>query len=190
MTAAGTAFELETQPDIEDPGLRSLYEHWFDLATAASGLPLLQSFDPARLPRLLANMWIVEVVPYSHRFRMRLTGEKINLIYGRNVAGQYFRDVFEPSDVDRIVARYARALGEPAIYHASGSVYAAGNRKSVGERIGLPMVGRSGGTDTLLGATVYRERLDGTAPVLLTQDQPRFHRVRAGNHQRVEIAGG
>jgi hypothetical protein len=190
MTAAGTAFELETQPDIADPGLRSLYEHWCDLAAAAGGLPLLQSFDPSHLPALLPNVWMVEVVPYTHRFRMRLTGEKINLIYGRNIAGQYFRDVFEAADVDRIVARYARALGEPAIFHASGSVYAAGNRKSVGERIGLPMVGRSGGTDTLLGATVYRERPDSTAPVLLTQDQPQFHRLRIGNHRRVEIAGG
>jgi hypothetical protein len=187
---AGPAFEIETQPDIEDPGLRSLYEHWCELATAAGGLPLLQSFDPARLPKLLPNVWIVEVVPYSHRFRMRLTGEKINLIYGRNIAGQYFRDVFEASDVDRIVARYARALGEPAIFHASGSVYAAGNRKSVGERIGLPMVGRTGGTDTLLGATVYRERLDSVAPVLVTTDQPRFHRLRVSNHRRVEVAGG
>jgi len=190
MTAAGTAFELETQPDIEDPGLRSLYEHWCDLAAAAGGLPLLQSFDPARLPKLLGNMWIVEVVPYSHRFRMRLTGEKINLIYGRNIAGQYFRDVFDASDVDRIVARYARALGEPAIFHASGSVYAAGNRKTVGERIGLPMVGRTGGTDTLLGATVYRAPFNAGAPVVLTTDQPRFHRLRAGNHRRVDIAGG
>jgi hypothetical protein len=60
----------------------------------------------------------------------------------------------------------------------------------VGERIGLPMVGRSGGTDTLLGATVYRERLDTASPVLVTNDQPRFHRLRVGNHQRVEIAGG
>jgi hypothetical protein len=190
MTAAGIAFEVETQPDIEDPGLRSLYDHWRDLAAAAGGVPSLRSFDPLRLPSLLPNVWIVEVVPYTHRFRMRLTGEKINLIYGRNIAGQYFRDVFDPSDVDRIAARYTRALGEPAIFHATGSVYAAGNRRSVGERIGLPMVGRSGGTDTLLGATVYRERLDSTAPVLLTHDQPQFHRLRAANHQRVEIAGG
>jgi hypothetical protein len=116
------AFEIETRPDLEDAGLRSLYEYWRALGAAAGGLPALQSFDALHLPKLLPNIWILEVEPDSRRFRMRLTGENINLIYGRNIAGQYSRDVFEPSDVGTIVARYSRALGEPAIFHASGSV--------------------------------------------------------------------
>lgn len=183
-------FEIETRPDLEDAGLRSLYEYWRALGAAAGGLPALRSFDALHLPRLLPNMWIIEVEPDSRRFRMRLTGENINLIYGRNIAGQYFRDVFEPSDVDTIVARYTRALSAPAIFHASGSVYAAGGRLSVGERLGLPMLGRSGLTDTLLGATVYRSRLETNAPVLITGDQPQFHRIRAANHRAPETAGG
>lgn len=187
---AGTDFEVETQPELEDAGLRSLYEYWHALGAAAGGLPSLQSFDALYLPRLLPNMWILEVERETHRFRMRLAGENINTIYGRNIAGQYFCDVFEPSDVGTIVSRYTRALCEPAIFHASGSVYAAGGRLSVGERLGLPMVGRSGGTNTLLGATVYRSRLDYLAPVSISGAQPRFHRISVLNHQPVEIAGG
>jgi hypothetical protein len=187
---ASADFEIETQPDLEDVGLRSLYDYWRALGRAAGGLPSLQSFDPAHLPKLLANMWIIEVAPETHRFRMRLAGEDINAIYGRSIAGQYFRDVFEPSDVETIVARYRKALGEPAVFHASGSVYAAGNRLSVGERLGLPMVGRAGGTNTLLGATVHRDRFEAIVPVLVARDQPQFHRIQAANHQRVKIAGG
>lgn len=185
-----SGFEVGTQPDLEDAGLRSLYDYWYTLGVAAGGLPSLQSFDPLSLPRLLPNMWILEVESETGRFRMRLTGENINAIYGRSIAGHYFREVFEPSDVDTIIARYTRALGEPAIFHASGSVYAAAGRLSVGERLGLPMMGRAGATNTLLGATVYRTDLARHVPVTISGDQPQFHHIRAGNHRAPEIAGG
>jgi hypothetical protein len=183
-------FALETQPELQDPGLRSLYDYWLTLAKGADGLPSVQSFDPLHLPKLLPNVWIIEVELGTERFRMRLTGENINAIYGRGIAGLYFKDVFQPGDVEIIVARYARALSEPAIFHASGSVYAAGGNLTVGERLGLPMLGREGQTNTLLGATVYRRPLDKIAAVRLSDAQPHFHPIHAANHQAPEIAGG
>jgi hypothetical protein len=185
-----SGFEVGTQPDLENAGLRSLYDYWCALGVAAGGLPSLQSFDPLSLPRLLPNMWILEVESETGRFRMRLTGENINAIYGRSIAGQYFREVFEPSDLDTIIKRYSQALGEPAIFHASGSVYAAGGSLTVGERLGLPMLGREGRSNTLLGATVYRSPLDKIAAVRLSDAQPHFHRISAANHQAPEIVGG
>lgn len=183
-------FALETRPDLQDPGLRLLYEHWFDLAAAADGIPPVQGFDPLHLPRLLPNIWILEVEPATRRFRMRLAGENINAIYGRSIAGLYFNDVFQPGDVEIIVARYSRALRDPAVFHASGSVYAAGGSLTVGERLGLPMLGREGGTNTLLGATVYRSPLDRIVAVRLSNAEPHFHRIGAANHRAPEIAGG
>ena len=187
---ATASFALETQPDLQDPGLRSLYDTWLNLADGANGLPPVQRFDPLHLPRLLPNVWIIEVEPATRRFRMRLAGENINAIYGRSIAGLYFRDVFQPGDAEIIVARYSRALSEPAVFHASGSVYAAGGSLTVGERLGLPMLGREGRTNTLLGATVYRRSLDQIAAVRLSNAEPNFHRIRAANHQAVEISGG
>ena len=183
-------FALETQPELQDPGLRSLYDYWLTLADGAKGLPSVQSFDPLHLPKLLPNVWIIEVEPATRRFRMRLAGENINAIYGRSIAGLYFKDVFQPGDVELIVARYSRALSEPAIFHASGSVYAAGGNLTVGERLGLPMLGREGRTNTLLGATVYRSPLDKIAAVRLSDAQPHFHRIHAANHRAPEIASG
>lgn len=182
-------FVLETQPDLQDLGLRLLYEHWLDLAEAADGLPPVQRFDPLHLPKLLPNMWILEVEAATRRFRMRLTGENINAIYGRSIAGQYFRDVFQPDDAEIIAARYARALSEPAVFHASGSVYAAGGNLTVGERLGLPMLGRDGGTRILLGATLYGHRIDDQVALRPAGNEPSFHGVRAANHRAVEITG-
>ena len=183
-------FALETPPELQDPGLRLLYDYWLGLAEAADGLPAVQAFDALTLPRLLPNLWILEVETGTNRFRMRLTGENINAIYGRSIAGLYFKEVFQPGDVEIIVARYSRALGEPAIFHASGMVYAAGGSLTVGERLGLPMLGREGRTNTLLGGTVYLSPLDKIAAVRLSDAEPHFHHIRAANHQAVEIAGG
>ena len=181
--------EIETLPLVTDPGLRALYAYWRALGSQNGGLPRLQSFDPLHLPKLLANIWLLEVEPDSRRFRMRLAGENINAVYGHNVGGHFFADIFDPSDLPTIVQRYSRALCEPAIYHATGYVYAAAGRYSPGERLGLPMLGRDGATSTLLGGTVYGSHMYDQGLPRITGDTPHFHTVRAANHRKVEIAG-
>ncbi len=183
-------FEVETPPALADERLRSLYEYWHGLGLAAGGLPSVQAFDPLPLPKLLPNLWIMEVAPDTQRFRMRLAGENINAIYRRNIGGQYFSNVFERSELDLIVARYTRALNEPAIVRAVGAVYSAAGRFSRGERLALPMLGRSGLTDTMLGVTVYDERMVDAGSVHVMGGVPTFHSVRAGNHRAPRIAGG
>lgn len=185
-----TGLEIETLPLVADPGLRALYAYWRALGDGDGGLPRLQSFDPLHLPKLLPNIWVLEVEPVSRRFRMRLAGENINAIYGRNVGGRFFADIFDPADVPTIVQRYSRALREPAIYHATGYVYAAAGRYSPGERLGLPVLGRDGATNTLLGGTVYGGRMYDQGLPRITGDTPHFHAIRAANHRIIEIAGG
>ena len=184
-----SGFEVETPPPIADRHLRSLCQYWGELAQAAGGLPSIQAFDPLHLPKVLQHIWIVEIEAATQRFRVRLAGENINAIYGRNIGGQYFRDVYDPSDLDTIIARYGRCLTQPAIFRATGSVYAAAGRPMAGERLALPMLGRGGVTDTLLGATVYGGKVERAAEVLITGDVPEFFPVRAGNHQPPAIAG-
>jgi hypothetical protein len=185
-----SGFHLATPPVLADERLRSLYEYWHALAVAADGLPSIQAFDPLHLPRLLPNLWILEVAADTHRFRMRLAGENINAIYRRNIGGQYFSDVFEPSEVALVVERYSRALSEPAIVRAIGAVYVAAGRLTHGERLALPMLGRSGLTDTMLGATFYDERTVEPGVVHVMSNEPTFYPVRAGNHRPPQIAGG
>ena len=190
MADEGASFEVRSPPPLADARLQSLYKYWHALALEAGGLPSIQAFDPLHLPRILGNIWILEVDPDSQRFRMRLAGENINTIYRRNIGGQFFRDIFDPSDLDIVIARYTRALGEPAIFHATGAVYAAAGRLSVGERLGLPMLGRSGLTDTLIGATIYGERVERDRELLITGDEPKFFTIRAANHRAPGIASG
>lgn len=183
-------FEVETAPPLEHAGLRALYAYWLELARQADGLPGIQAFDPLHLPKLLPHIWILEVDPESHRLRMRLAGESINAIYGRNVGGNFFADVFVPEDVPDLVERYRRTLGPPAIYRSTGRVYAAEGRYSMGERVGLPMIGRDGATSTVIGGTVYADRMFDRDHPRVMGDVAEFFAIRAANHRAVEIAGG
>ena len=185
-----TSLQVETAPVLADARLRSLYEYWLALGRAAGGLPSIQSFDPLHRPRLLSNLWILELAPDTRRFRMRLAGENINAVYRRNIGGQYLSDVFQPSEIALMVERYSRALTEPAIVRAIGAVYVAAGRLTQGERLALPMVGRTGLTDTMLGATFYDERPVEPGAVHVLSNEPSFYPVRAGNHRPPQIAGG
>jgi hypothetical protein len=185
-----SGLQIESPPVLADARLRSLYGYWQMLGAAAGGLPPVQAFDPLHLPKLLPNLWLLEVAADTHRFRMRLAGENINAIYRRSISGQYFSDVFVPAEVALVVARYTRALNEPAILHAAGTVYVAAGRLTQGERLALPMRGRSGLTDTMLGATFYDERTVEPGAVHVMSNEPSFHLVRAANHKPPEIAGG
>jgi hypothetical protein len=183
-------FHIETPPIVAHKSLRSLYDYWHALGVAAGGLPSVQAFDPLHLPKLIPNLWILEVAPDTHRFRMRLAGENINVIYRRNIGGQYFSDVFQPAEIARMVERYGRALNEPSIVCATGAVYALAGRFSQGERIALPMLGRTGLTDTMLGATVYDERIAAQGQVQVLNNEASFYLVRAANHRPPQIVGG
>ena len=185
-----SGFHVETPPVLADERLRLVYGYWHALAMAAGGLPSVQAFDPLRLPRLLSNLWILEVAADTRRFRMRLAGESINAVYRRNIGGQYFSDVFQASEVALMVERYTRTLTEPAIVRAIGAVYVAAGRLIQGERLALPMIGRGGLTDTMLGATFYDERTVEPGAVHVLHNEPTFYPVRAGNHRPPQITGG
>ena len=58
-----SGFHIETPPVLADPRLQALFDYWVALGRAAGGLPAVQALDPLRLPKLLANLWILEVAP-------------------------------------------------------------------------------------------------------------------------------
>ena len=181
---------IGTPPELTDASVLGLYNYWLALAKEARGLPNLHHFDPMRLPHLLPNIWLIEVDPGNDRFRLRLAGEQINAIYRRSIGRKYFSEVFDPRDMPRIIERYKRALQEPAVFHATGRVYASAGHYCIGERLGLPMLGSDGGTRILMGVTVYSHRINYQIALRPSDEEPRFHAIQAVNHRPVEVSGG
>jgi hypothetical protein len=57
------------------PKVRWIHEYWRDRRPAPDRLPGRQHIDPADFPRLLENIWLLDVLGSPPRFRFRLIGE-------------------------------------------------------------------------------------------------------------------
>jgi hypothetical protein len=108
--------------------------------------------------RVLASIWMCDFLPADRRFRMRLAGEDVNRLYGRNVSQCHFEDVIAPGMLDDVMRRYRRVVEEPAILHCSGHIYLASDRPQTGERLVLPLLDERGAVMHLIGASIYRLR--------------------------------
>jgi len=76
--AAGGRASSATTPEAPHPKVLQLIEHWRELTPAPGMLPGRQHFDPMRVPKLLPNIWLLDVVPGKpRRFRYRLIGTRL-----------------------------------------------------------------------------------------------------------------
>lgn len=139
---------------VRDAGLRLLLEHW--LARRGDRVaPLRAAIDPAQLGPILASVWLCDFLPAERRFRMRLSGEEINQLYGRNISQCYFEDIVAPAMLADMLRRYRRVVEEPAIMHCGGHIYLASDRSVVGERLVLPLSDDGGAITHVIGASMF-----------------------------------
>ena len=117
--------------------------------------PRRTDIDPTAIGPILASVWLCDYLPEERRFRMRLAGEDINLLYGRNITQCYFEEIIAPPLLADVVRRYRRVVEEPAILHCGGHIYLATQRSDVGERLVLPLAGDDGALTHVIGASVY-----------------------------------
>jgi len=54
---------------------RALYDYWLKARARRDALPGRKDIDPTHIPRLLENIWMLDVVGAPPRFRVRLIGE-------------------------------------------------------------------------------------------------------------------
>ena len=142
--------------DQVHPIVRALYDHWRAIHPA-SGLPGRQHFDPADIPKLLANTWLLDVETGPYRFRYRVVGSAL-IEAGTPVrTGDWLDEAVPDRDKRaRMEAFFIQAVesgapnwrrGEPTIYH---------NRFIADiEVIALPLARDGVNVDQLLCATAF-----------------------------------
>jgi hypothetical protein len=164
--SGGRPLDLDAFAHVKDERLRRLLQHWLD--RRGDGLaPRRSAIDPTAIGSILSGVWMCDYEPTDRRFRMRLAGEDINRLYGRNVTQCYFEEIIEPAMLPDILRRYRRVVEEPAILHCGGHIYLASNRSEVGERLVLPLMDDSGAIRHVIGASVYRMDLKvGGGPIM------------------------
>ena len=157
--------DLDVFAHVKDERLRRLLRHW--LERRGDGIATIRSaIDPTAIAPILSSIWLCDYLPADRRFRMRLAGEEINHLYGRNVTQCYFEEIIAPALLADVMRRYWRVVEEPAILHCGGHIYLASNRSEVGERLVLPLSDDRGAIMHVIGASVYRMELKlGEGPI-------------------------
>lgn len=74
---------------VESPILWTLFDHWKSLRQEGWVCPKIKSFDPVNVPRLLPNIYLVDVLDSDPRFYFRLIGTDIVNFTGRDLTGCY-----------------------------------------------------------------------------------------------------
>jgi hypothetical protein len=88
---------------------RQLYDYWLE-AAAQNIIPRRADINPARLPRLLPGMSLIDVAEKLDDCRVRLAGTRLRDIYDREVTGMRLADLPCANKHDYWMAAYRRTI--------------------------------------------------------------------------------
>lgn len=93
------------------PKIVQIVRHWRGLRPALGRLPGRQHFDPVDVPRLLRNIWLVDVVEDDPRlFRARLVGTAFEQLGARLRKGKFFEDVAPAAEAEVTTSAFRHVL--------------------------------------------------------------------------------
>lgn len=143
------------RPETWHPTIRALYDYWLSVHPPA-GPPGRQHIEPTAIPRLLPNLFMVDVSRDPLRFKYRLMGTEYARLIGRDLTGRYLDEV-HPGFHGEILHQYTEAaeLGRPA-YRKGPIKYARPDKQYLGmERLIVPLARNGVDVDMILGIVVY-----------------------------------
>jgi len=141
-----------------EPSICRLVEYWRSKCVEGR-LPVRADIDPVALPYILANIFLLDVLPEEQpcrRFRFRLFGTELVRVYGRNLTGRTFHDALEPGPADGAVRHATRVVQERIPLFVAGKTLHVKNKEWLDfENCMLPLQDKGGAVNMILGATVY-----------------------------------
>lgn len=142
-------------PDDCDWRIRALYDHWRSIHPP-SGLPDRQHFDPLDVPRLLGNIWMIDVFRDPLRFRFRLVGTVMVDFMGHDATGKWVDDLTSGPEGDLAIERLRRLVEEKTPIYRAGPPSITHQKDFYRlERVYLPLAGDGVTVDIILGIAVY-----------------------------------
>jgi hypothetical protein len=151
---SGTSSVQSASP-LQHRALADLAGWWVAEWRRRGALPPRAAIEPCAFPRALACVWLCVYEPALGDFRVVLSGEEINDVYGLSLAGQRIGEVVAAAARGRVLARLRGVLDGPCVVHGLGRIDAVARRPRLGERLVLPLADAEGRARVVLGATRY-----------------------------------
>jgi hypothetical protein len=92
MSAAASG-ALDHVPADADARVGEFHAHWESLRPGPGLLPARRHFDPIRVPHLLPNVWLLDIVGSPPRFRYRLIGTALDIDKLAGATGRFMDEV-------------------------------------------------------------------------------------------------
>ena len=141
------------------PRVRAVVGYWASM-NAGGGLPGRQHLDPLGIPRLLPNVWLIDVERSpALRFRYRLTGTRIARAFSDDPTGRYLDEVqagFCSNGMERNLAEVVDVglpswrMGNPAFRELDHFAHI--------ERVYLPLAADGETVDMILAFSIFLDR--------------------------------
>jgi hypothetical protein len=136
--------------------IHSLFCYWHSLRPL-SGLPARKNFEPTDIPDLLADIWLIDVIPPTPRLRYRLVGTAIVEARGYNQTGTFLDEEVADfprsqtyADIQKVLAGgVSWRRGVPDKSHRLNDIHSL-------ERIFLPLASDGTSVDIILALTVFQ----------------------------------
>lgn len=152
---ASPTFDL---PETAAPRIRALYDYWRAIHPRDGGLPGRRHLDPLDIPRLLPNIWMIDVRRQPLRFRFRLVGTEIVRFTGHDATGQWLDQVYPGYEHSEAFAAHRGCVlhGRPG-YRKSVASLTPRRRSVEAERLYLPLAEDGMTVDILLSMSLYSD---------------------------------
>ena len=134
--------------------VRAIYRYW-DGKRNGRLMPSRADLDPVDIPKLLPNVWLIDVARDPYRFRFRLLGTAVVEYAGEDNTGMWFDETlpdFDPSVfIDVVEAREAS-------WRRSASRMRPYKEYRELERVRLPLARDGATVDMILCLTVFFDK--------------------------------
>jgi hypothetical protein len=141
-------------PDSCHPKIKTLVDYWLSIHPC-KGLPGRQHFDPRAIPKLLPNIWLLDVFRSPLRLRFRLFGTNIVDYAGEDNTGKWLDERWPEYDANvfkRVIDTKQPGWSRgPSVLRPEKNYYEL-------ERVRLPMARDGETVDMILALTVFFDR--------------------------------
>lgn len=137
------------------PEIGRLIGYWRSIHPAG-GLPGRQHLDPADIPDLLPNLWLVDVVGSPQRFRVRLTGTAIVSYIGRDFTGLWLDALYPDFENTAAHRQLMTCIAEQRPMICTAKIMSNPEKTYArAQRVHLPLASDGRNPDMILSLTRY-----------------------------------
>jgi hypothetical protein len=127
---------------LQLPEQRQLWDYWRGLC-AEGGLPCKSAFSPAKIPRLLPCLSLIDVADPIKKSTIRLAGTRLREVYGHEITGMAIADVHQSFDCDERLEAYRMVVEEQRPLWGETQLRTPSNRPVVQHWLKLPLRSQS-----------------------------------------------